>query len=395
MALIYWGQVNAASDITMSSIVDMTGTRTRQSIINLITPVAAGIIAGNPTVIAAAAAAAEAAVAQAILNENIVRAYPKTPSTRTGLSSVPMSWNWTVMDDTYSNTYGDTYEATFRDGGQRHGDVALVSAAGKIAASLVPDQFQTAAEVTQRIKNALDAYEPPEPDLPPEPSRPTSFWARVLKQRRLGQPSAAVLVGSSTSAANPGYATMFAERMRDEWYDGAGSVQYSPTADFTLDTSAGLHVYNAAQASTTATTYLEADKAAKLGALDPALVIHMVGSNDWAGARTPERYETDMRAALARCDAEFPGITQHVFVHSFPRPDVTAVGRYPWADFRAALHRIAADRTDAAVLDMSDAFDRVDVPGSDPLTLISGDGVHPSTDGHALISELLYRFFTT
>lgn len=394
MALIYWGQVDAASDITMSSIVDMNGTRTRQSIIDLITPVAAGIIAGNPTVIAAAAAAAEAAVAQAILNENIVRAYPETPSTRTSFSSIPLSWKWTIMDDTYNDTYGDTYEATFRDGGVRHGDVALLSASGKLATSQIPDAFQTEAEVTQRITNALEAYEPPAPDLPPEPSRPTSFWARVLKQRRLEQPSAVVLVGSSTSAANPGYATMFAERMRDEFYPGEGSVQYSPTGDFTLDTSAGLHLYNAAAPSTHGGTYLPASKAEKIGALDPALVIHMVGSNDWAGGRTPATYEADMRAALARCDSEIPGPVQHVFVHSFPRPDINGPGAYPWGDYLAVLRFVVEERADSAVLDISDAFARVGVPGSDPLSLISGDGVHPSTDGDAFITELLFRFFT-
>lgn len=62
MALIYWGQVNAASDMTMSSIIDQSGSRTRQSIIDLISPIAAGIIESSPTIIAAAEAAARTAV---------------------------------------------------------------------------------------------------------------------------------------------------------------------------------------------------------------------------------------------------------------------------------------------------------------------------------------------
>lgn len=65
MALIYWGEVDAASDTTMAFTVNTVGTLTRQSIIDLITPIAAGIIAGNPTIIAAA----EAAVANALTSK--------------------------------------------------------------------------------------------------------------------------------------------------------------------------------------------------------------------------------------------------------------------------------------------------------------------------------------
>ncbi len=62
MALIYWGEVDAASDTTMAFTVNTPGTSTRDAIIDLIEPIAADIIAGNPTVIAAA----EAAVANAL-----------------------------------------------------------------------------------------------------------------------------------------------------------------------------------------------------------------------------------------------------------------------------------------------------------------------------------------
>lgn len=63
MALIYWGEVDAASDITMAFTVNTPGTSTRAAIIALITPIAADIIANDPTVAAAAAAAVEAKLA--------------------------------------------------------------------------------------------------------------------------------------------------------------------------------------------------------------------------------------------------------------------------------------------------------------------------------------------
>lgn len=53
MELIYWGELDAATDTTMAYTVNTPGTSTRDAIIALITPVAAGIIASNPTLIAA------------------------------------------------------------------------------------------------------------------------------------------------------------------------------------------------------------------------------------------------------------------------------------------------------------------------------------------------------
>lgn len=68
MALIYWGEVNAAGDITMASIVNQQGTQTRSAIMALIQNVAASIISSNPTVIAAA----EAAVANAMAAKRLM-----------------------------------------------------------------------------------------------------------------------------------------------------------------------------------------------------------------------------------------------------------------------------------------------------------------------------------
>lgn len=63
MALIYWGQVDAASDITMAAIVNQSGSRTRAAVVDLLALVAAGVIADDPTVAAAAVAAVEDALA--------------------------------------------------------------------------------------------------------------------------------------------------------------------------------------------------------------------------------------------------------------------------------------------------------------------------------------------
>jgi hypothetical protein len=50
VALIYWGQVSAASDITMAAVVNQSASETRAAILSLIGPVAADIIANDSTI---------------------------------------------------------------------------------------------------------------------------------------------------------------------------------------------------------------------------------------------------------------------------------------------------------------------------------------------------------
>lgn len=68
MALIYWGEVDAASDMTMATVTNTSNSRFRAALIDLLETIAAGIIADDPTIIAAA----EAAVAGALDDANIL-----------------------------------------------------------------------------------------------------------------------------------------------------------------------------------------------------------------------------------------------------------------------------------------------------------------------------------
>lgn len=71
MALIYWGQVEAASDPTMAAVTRRASSAFRAALTELIQDIAAGIIAGDPTIIAAAEqAVADALERWGITNEN-------------------------------------------------------------------------------------------------------------------------------------------------------------------------------------------------------------------------------------------------------------------------------------------------------------------------------------
>lgn len=62
MSLIFWGEISAAGDVTLSSIIDTPGTRSRKSISDLIVAIAGPIIASDTVVKAAAAAAVADAI---------------------------------------------------------------------------------------------------------------------------------------------------------------------------------------------------------------------------------------------------------------------------------------------------------------------------------------------
>lgn len=82
MALIYWGSVSAASDITMADITNTPSSRFRAALEDLLADVAAGVIADDPAIIAALEAQSAELVAEALAEAGIVRfADPAVPST--------------------------------------------------------------------------------------------------------------------------------------------------------------------------------------------------------------------------------------------------------------------------------------------------------------------------
>lgn len=84
--LVYWGTIDAASDQTMATVTRTANSEFREALEELIQAVAAGIIASDPTVIAAAVAAVDAALAaQPIVLSRVVSA---TGGTWTDLNAV-------------------------------------------------------------------------------------------------------------------------------------------------------------------------------------------------------------------------------------------------------------------------------------------------------------------
>jgi len=200
--------------------------------------------------------------------------------------------------------------------------------------------------------------------------------------------------GSNASDADHRYVNVLTAMIQAAYPSGLGTeaaVVTSNTATFgTISTSAGVHAYNAGEGGTTAATYLTATERTSIAALNPRMVIHMVGGNDWAeGATTPAQYKANLLAVLTDLKAKITGPCVHVLIQPYQRIDVTSPV-YPWAAFGQAQAEIAAADPDHVVyIDLSNTYRLVGVPGSDPLNIIDTDNVHQNNAGHALMADLI------
>jgi lysophospholipase L1-like esterase len=154
---------------------------------------------------------------------------------------------------------------------------------------------------------------------------------------------------------------------------------------------AGVHVLNAAYAGTSSVTYSARTPGMRghnraVGAQDPALLIFMVGSNDYAAQVDPALYAEQMRAAVLAARAACPRRPSVLLVQSFKRFDV-ADPTHPWDAYGSALYDLAAALPDADYLDLSGHYP-AEVE-SDDTKLISVDRIHQNDAGHAWMGDLV------
>lgn len=374
-------QISAASDITTSALV-RSASNTQTAVKDLIgTEVSAAVdaaVAASPTV----ANAAALAVAGQLAATNIPRAYPETPVTQSSLTELPMQWTYKTLNDPYGATYTANYEGTWSGSSARAGKVAILQN-GKIDATQVPDEFAR--------KSDIPAPAPITPsDSIPDTGARMIFGARVAKARAMNEPVAVVFVGSSTSAAEPGYVTELTTVLQKMYpVDTPTLPQWSTSATFTKNTGAGIHAYSAAEGGATSANYLDNAESDRVAALTPAMVVTMVGSNDYTSQRRPAEYAADLKARLAYLDGIIPTTCLHVLVHAYARRGYTPP-TYAHAEYLSAMRSVARARPGNTIaLDLSSAYRAVGVPGADPLGLIGPDLIHQTPAGYIFMANIL------
>ncbi|WP_120338140.1 SGNH/GDSL hydrolase family protein [Cryobacterium soli] len=154
--------------------------------------------------------------------------------------------------------------------------------------------------------------------------------------------------------------------------------------------SNGIQFVNAGLPGTFATNYLTSTTGGQLAALNPNVVMHMIGANDWAADVPVSTYKAAILARIAQLDADSNSPILHILLHSYARFDPSADGPLTWEVYGQALAEIAASKPANVVsFDLSPWYVKVGVPSSDPFNLVSSDDLHQSNSGHAFMAEIM------
>lgn len=339
-------------------------------------------------------------IPQIIAEQNIIRAYPEGDVTvrPTGRRTLPAYWTAKNLVDPYGATYSDTYGGTWQGDLLYGGDLPVLDDAGKLAVSQIPDSMATVRYVDDKIADLGGTG-----DGVVRASRPSVsmkypvFGARLAKARRAGDPVAVVFAGSSTTERQPGWIGYgFTDQMQGT-YPVANNTdpQWSRTATFTIQRAAGMHFYNAGIGGKQANSYLTDAMCDRIATLSPALVVHMVGSNDFRWTRDLTDYKNLLRSRMEYIDSGAPASApvQHLLIHAYHRldePPRPAVGT--WAEFGNALRELADERGNTAFLDLSQAYAAVGVAhvgDSNPMNLIASDLIHQTPAGNTFMGDLV------
>lgn len=324
---------------------------------------------------------------------NAVRAYPKENLPYTSLSAIPLQWVTQNFRTPYRETYSSDYRGHWVNGVTRQGRAVIEDQAGKIAESQIPDTIARKSDIpTDPAPGPIDVNVSRHisPLLP-------IFAARVRAARTAGTPVSVVTTGSSTTMrTNPGYVDTLRQYIQEVWpLVDQPAMQSSREAIFTSPSSPGIHFLNAGDGGTGVGNYLTDEECDRIAALNPAMVTHMIGANNYTGQTDPTHVETTLRARLAYLDAVIPGPCQHVLIQQYAKVDFIPP-TYPIDVYRDIMSDLAAEADNRVFVDLSKPFELVGVyaGGPDPLDLISPDGTHANPAGYYYIADALAAHFT-
>lgn len=170
----------------------------------------------------------------------------------------------------------------------------------------------------------------------------------------------------------------------------SGYLTPRPASAAVLSTSVtpadGVQVWAWGIGGTTSANYLTAAHYAALGSIKPVLMVHVVGSNDWAGSRTPAQYDASMRARLDSIRAASPD-TVHLLIGQHQR-NSPATGSHPWEAYTGVLRTLAEeDPEHVEFLDLWPRYAVIGIPGADPWGWLHSDGIHLTDHSYRVLAD--------
>ena len=159
--------------------------------------------------------------------------------------------------------------------------------------------------------------------------------------------------------------------------------------------SPGIHFVNAAVGGTNAGNFITSETGPQVAALDPDVIIHMVGTNDFRIDKPIAEFMSQFSARLDQLDQDATTPILHVIVRTYEvhGDELTADGTmHTWDEYGEAMRSVAESRADHAIyIDLSESYARAGVPGDDPHGMILADMVHQNDVGHTFMADLMLR----
>ena len=213
---------------------------------------------------------------------------------------------------------------------------------------------------------------------------------RVLRAALEGQRTAGVGVifaGSSTIQGDKATSTDRRPVQRISAYLTPRAAS-AAVRDNSVTPADGVQVWAWGIGGSTSANYLTSAHYTAVGSIKPVLMVHVIGSNDWSGSRTPAQYEASMRAHLSALKSSSPR-TVHLLVGQHQR-NSPATGSHPWEDYTAVLRTLAGEDPERVeFLDLWPRYAAIGIPGADPWGWLHSDGIHLTDASYKVLADWL------
>lgn len=226
-------------------------------------------------------------------------------------------------------------------------------------------------------------------------ARPSLTPLTTALARRRSQPVRLLFLGSSTTAgvgaSSPAarFLDQAVARLQERFPAGTTSPPRTRgLRDSTdrPDEKPGVQGINGALGGATAASYFTDAHEYAVRVLQPACVVHMIGSNDTVARVPASTFVAQVEGVVRRIDAASARPPCHVLLQPVRRYQVSPEA---WQEYRDALQQLAARLPRATFVDVGSTFEAHDALGADPDDLVGPDAVHLTDAGHALLARTL------
>lgn len=210
---------------------------------------------------------------------------------------------------------------------------------------------------------------------------PLKRWGTALRNQKT---RAAVWVNTGDSIANGGNPSVTGR----QWFNRVAALlgPRPVTRELSGRPANGVQVYNAAVGGLTADNYLTATTIPQIIALQPDLITHLVGTNDYGAGVAPATYKQRLRAKILQLRDATNAV--QVIISPHVRYDL-ANPAHPWAGYLTAMAEIAAEfPADVVYLDMYQHFALMG-PLSDSYGVMHPDNLHVDDDGSRVMADII------